>query len=303
MVNGGNIFISLSGTSTPFAATRSNEIQVDSDKIPISSPNTGDWEEHILGKKKWVFSVNWLIGDADKIKKLLIVGQEYNISVYGRAGGTTTTLLQGRATCLSAKVTLTKGSIANGSFSFEGNGLLYIPVTNISISPSFLSLSVGDTQQLTATVLPSSASLQQLQWTSSDTSVATVDNEGNVTAVSQGNCTITCASMDGSSVTATCSIAVHNVLVSGIELTASSVSLIFNTMAYSPVLAIISPQNATNKHLVWTSDTPEVLFVEQEDGSDEYTVRSIALGGPFHLIATATDGSGESASCVVWVEQ
>lgn len=300
MVNGNNIFISLDGTSTPFAATRSNEIQVESEKIPISSPNTGDWEEHIIGKKKWGFSVNWLIGDADKIKNLLMVGQTYTISVYGRAEGTTQLLLKGKAICLSARVTLTKGSIANGSFSFEGNGLLYLPVTGITISPTSLSLGIGTSQQITPSLTPNTASVRQLLWTSSDQSVATVDDMGIVTAVSEGTCTITCSSTDISGVIATCSCEVHPIPVTAITLSNDSLNIRVNQTLLNPITAEISPGNATNKTLLWSSSNQQRMPVEQN--GDDYTIRGY-VPGSYSLIASATDDSETTAICQVTVIQ
>lgn len=81
-------------------------------------------------------------------------------------------------------------------------------VTIITISPSTLSLEVGKTQTLTATVLPSNANNKAVAWTSSNTSVATVSTSGMVTAKASGTCTITCAATDGSGVYAECQVAV-----------------------------------------------------------------------------------------------
>lgn len=298
MVNGNNIFISLDGQTAPFAATKANEIQVDAEKIPISSPLTGEWEQHIVGRKKWSFSINSLVTALADIKQLLMVGSKYTITVLGRSGNDTAVILQGRATCMSARAGLTRGNLANGSFSFDGDGPLIVPVTGISLSPTSLSLYVGDSQPIAATVTPSDASVQQLQWSSSDESVASVDNEGNVTAVGEGTCTITCAATDGSGVKATCPCGINVVLVSQIELTLSSISLPVNVSEQNPVAAIVSPENATNKSLQWTSSNPTNLIVTQN--GDDYTIQGIAAG-TYQLIASATDGSGVSRSCYVYI--
>ncbi|GEM_PF-5900898 len=80
-------------------------------------------------------------------------------------------------------------------------------VTSITLDNTSLSLTVGGTQQLTATVLPEDAADKSITWSSSDTAVATVNN-GLVTAVSAGTATITAAANDGSGVSAQCTVTV-----------------------------------------------------------------------------------------------
>ena len=72
-----------------------------------------------------------------------------------------------------------------------------VPVTGVSVSPSSFSINVGNTQQLTETVLPSDASDKTVVWSSSNTAVATVDNGGLVTGVASGQATITVQTNDG----------------------------------------------------------------------------------------------------------
>ena len=79
-------------------------------------------------------------------------------------------------------------------------------VTGITLNEMSLSLNSGDTQTLTATILPSDATNKGVTWSSSDTGVATVDQSGLVTAVWCGTCTITCTAKDGSGVSATCMV-------------------------------------------------------------------------------------------------
>ena len=69
----------------------------------------------------------------------------------------------------------------------------FIPVSSITLDyTTILFNNAWDTQQITATVLPDNASDKTLIWTSSDTSIATVDQTGLVTCVTPGSCTITC---------------------------------------------------------------------------------------------------------------
>ena len=81
------------------------------------------------------------------------------------------------------------------------------PVVEITLDKTTLLIAVGKDETITASVLPFSATNKQLNWTSSDESVATVEN-GVVTAVAVGTATITAAATDGSGVTATCQVTV-----------------------------------------------------------------------------------------------
>ena len=82
------------------------------------------------------------------------------------------------------------------------------PVIEIELSNTSLILSVGHEKQLTATIQPLSATIKKLNWSSSDKTIATVDENGNIKAVSVGKTTITAMATDGSNVSATCSVEV-----------------------------------------------------------------------------------------------
>ncbi|MEE0749159.1 S-layer homology domain-containing protein [Evtepia sp.] len=83
-----------------------------------------------------------------------------------------------------------------------------VSVTGVSLDKTELSLTVGDTETLTATVAPANATNQNVTWASSDPSVATVDAAGKVTAVGAGTATITATTVDGG-FTAICTVTVR----------------------------------------------------------------------------------------------
>jgi hypothetical protein len=83
-----------------------------------------------------------------------------------------------------------------------------VMVTSITLNYNSLELMEGDTKTLWETVLPSDATNKSVTWTSNKTSVATVNDYGLVTAVSEGTATITCKAMDGSNTKATCVVTV-----------------------------------------------------------------------------------------------
>ena len=82
-----------------------------------------------------------------------------------------------------------------------------VPVEAISLDYSSLSLVVGETTQLAASVTPSNATNTAITWETSDSTIATV-NAGLVTAVAPGDCTITAKSVENSAIMATCTVVV-----------------------------------------------------------------------------------------------
>lgn len=85
--------------------------------------------------------------------------------------------------------------------------------TSLTLDNEVLEMYIGDAALLTATVLPDNTTNKVVTWTSSDNEVATVDENGNVTAVSIGSATISATTTDGSNLTATCEVTVVQKMV------------------------------------------------------------------------------------------
>ncbi len=83
-----------------------------------------------------------------------------------------------------------------------------VPVTGVALDKTSLSLTEGESEQLTATVMPENATHKAVTWTSSDPSIATVDADGTVKAVNAGTATITVTTVDGD-FPATCTVTVE----------------------------------------------------------------------------------------------
>jgi|GEM_PF-6441275 len=83
-----------------------------------------------------------------------------------------------------------------------------VPAKSVSVTPESCSIQVGETKQLTASVMPANASDKAVIWSSSDTAVVDVDSNGKVTGISNGTATITAKTVDGG-FTDTCSVTVH----------------------------------------------------------------------------------------------
>lgn len=160
-----------------------------------------------------------------------------------------------------------------------------IAVTGISITEENLSLTEGATGVLTAVVNPTNATNQGVDWVSNNPAVATVDASGTVTAIAQGNAIITATSQENNTLfdTAAISVTIETVDVTGIDITQASLSLVEGNTG--TLTAVISPANATNQGVNWTSDNPTVATVNAAG-----TVTALAVGNAT-ITATSQDNT------------
>ena len=164
-----------------------------------------------------------------------------------------------------------------------------VAVTGVSLNKTSLSFTgTGSSQTLTATVSPSNATNKTLTWSSSNTSVATVSN-GVVKAVGFGTATITAKSNNGK--TASCSVTVNPIAVTGVSLNKTSLSFT-GTGSSQTLTATVSPSNATNKTLTWSSSNTSVATVSNG------VVKAVGFGT---ATITAKSSNGKTASCSVTV--
>lgn len=153
------------------------------------------------------------------------------------------------------------------------------PVTGIKVSPDTLTLTKKDeTAQLTVEVTPSYADNKRVTWQSSDEKVATVDENGKVTAVGNGTATITATSVSGS-YTATVSVTVK-IPVEIQKLTIEAEKETLTKIGESTELKVkIEPENADLQKLIWKSHNEKVAITDENgkvtavgNGTAEITV-------------------------------
>ena len=172
-----------------------------------------------------------------------------------------------------------------------------IAVTGVTLNKSNLKLEVGKTQQLKATVEPENATNKEVTWSSSDEKVVTVDDKGLVKAVGAGNATVTVTTKDGEK-TAVCKFEVTagdtpSVAVTGVRLDKTKLTLV---EGYSKTLvATVSPEDATNKDVTWSTSDAKVATVD-----DSGKVTGVKEGKA--TITVTTDDGGKTATCEVTVE-
>ena len=155
-----------------------------------------------------------------------------------------------------------------------------VAVESVTLDQSSLELIAGKEATLTATVKPDNATNRTVAWESNATNVATVDNNGKVTAKAEGTAIITAKAGDK---TATCTVTVTKADVKVTQITISGKNTL-NVNDVATLTADVQPGDATNKTVVWTSENPDVVKVE----NGKVTA---LMPGQAVIKATAQDGS------------
>ncbi len=171
----------------------------------------------------------------------------------------------------------------------------YIIVTGVDLKESSLNIPVSDTAQLNASVKPANASNQNIVWSSSDEAIASVDQNGLVTALKEGSCIIYARSEEDSFIYDYCSVTVRPFIH------VQSVSVSPKTAELKPLdslklNAVISPAGAVNKAVTWSSSAPDVVSVSADGG-----IFAIKAGSAV-ITVTAEDG-GFTDTCSVTVKE
>ena len=159
------------------------------------------------------------------------------------------------------------------------------PVTAVTLNKTSASLKAGETVTLTATVKPDDATDKTVTWGSSDESVAKVEN-GIVTAIGKGLSTITAKAGDTS---ATCMVTV-SVPVENVTL--NKTELVLQKGQEEVLVALVSPDDATDKTINWSSSNVSVVRVDQNG--------AVAAEGAGTAVITASAGT-KSATCTITV--
>jgi uncharacterized protein YjdB len=170
-----------------------------------------------------------------------------------------------------------------------------IAVTGVSLNRPTLALTTGGTATLTATVTPGNATDKTVTWESNDKAIATVSDEGVVTAgVTEGAATITVTTADGGH-TDVCMIMVDDNVepVTGVTLSAETYTLLPG--GTFTLTATVAPGNATDKAVTWESSSTVVATV-----SNKGVVTAGNTAGAATITVTTVDGA-HTATCGITV--
>ena len=166
-------------------------------------------------------------------------------------------------------------------------------VKSITLNRTKKVMKKGSSMILKATVQNSTATNKGVVWSSSNKKVATVSSKGVVKAKGYGTATITSLAMDGSGKKATCKITVKR-YVKKIALNQTSLTLQYKK-SYQ-LKATVTPSNATNRKLTWSTSDSQVAKV------DKGKVKATGIGSCY-ITCKATDGSGVKKRCKVVVKK
>ena len=168
-------------------------------------------------------------------------------------------------------------------------------ITSVHLNLTAITLDEGVSQTLRATINPSDTTDDKtLTWLSSNTNVATVDQEGNVTAVKEGVATITVTTVNGRR--AECKITVNkpseNIPIESVSLDKTTLTL--EEQEAETLVATINPSDTTDDTtLTWKSSNPEVATVDNNG-----KVTAVKEGS---ATITVTTVNGKEATCTVTV--
>ena len=209
----------------------------------------------------------------------------YQTDIYGNITTYAKAIAPGKAT-ISVK-TVSGGVTATSELSVIDK---IIPVTDIRLNKKNITLLVGQTDTLVATISPNNTTYKSPHWHSSAPSVATISEEGIITAIKAGTAYISC---DAGNQSAGCWVTVTSkIQTTGVSLNKTSLSM---TEGETQTLtASVSPSNATNKNVTWSSSNTSVATVSS---SGVVT----AKGAGTAIITVKTLDGSKTATCSVTV--
>ena len=185
-------------------------------------------------------------------------------------------------------------TVNGGTLTDDVTGTVNYKVTGVSLDKTNLNLNVGVEATLTPTITPDNATDKSVEWKSDDTGVATVNENGKVTAVGLGTTTITVTTTDGD-FKDICTVTVTEPpTVSVTSVTLDKTSLTLDVGGSSTLTATVKPDDATNKAVTWSSSNENVATVNNG-------VVTAVGAGTATITAAASDGSGKTATCEVTV--
>ena len=162
-------------------------------------------------------------------------------------------------------------------------------IKRVRLNMTSMDLIIGQNETIQATISPSTASGNTLVWSSAIPSVATVDQNGKVTAVSEGTTIISVSTEDGKEM-ATCLVTVRFQHVESVSLDKANLQMYVGKTA--TLVATVFPSNANNPAVTWTSSNSDVAIVN-ENG----LVTAISEGSAI-ITASSVDGN-KTATCAL----
>lgn len=167
--------------------------------------------------------------------------------------------------------------------------------SDVVLSSESETIAVGEGIQITATVLPGDTSDKRVIWSTTDSNIASVNQEGQVTAISRGIATITATTVDGA-VEASCEVeCMQRVEAAWIHYQGLPVAEYTMQQGGSLQLtSIVEPDNANNQSVTWYNSNPSVITVDGT-GFVQANAEGVAI------VTLVTDEGGRTDTCVIFV--
>ncbi|MBC2003966.1 hypothetical protein HCA78_09315 [Listeria booriae] len=181
------------------------------------------------------------------------------------------------------------------TFTINITGPATIPATGIDLTTANINTTVGQTGTIAATVQPANATNKTLSYTPADTSIISVDANGNWTAKKAGTTTVQVKTTDGTNITKTVNVTVTDPIVLATDITLAATNITADVNDTGKVDATVLPTNATNKKLTYTSNDTSIITV---DANGNWVAKK---GGATTITVTTTDGSNISKTITVRV--
>ena len=171
-----------------------------------------------------------------------------------------------------------------------------IKAESINLDKTSLDITnMGVKEKIKANVSPSFSTINRpVKWSSSDTNVAKVDNDGNVTVVGNGACKITATTADGTNLSASCDVTVKVATSISLNVTSYTITDTAQTPSFTPK---ILPENTANKKVIWKSSDTSIATANPSTG----VIKAVS-NGTCKITATTTDGTNLSASMDIIVD-
>ena len=197
----------------------------------------------------------------------------------------------------STKVYATSKAI-NQTISLDVEVVNKVSVSGLTLSKSNLLLSVNEKHTLSVSILPDNATEKGVRWSSSDDAIATVTENGEVTAKKVGECTITVKSKEkGSDVKKTCLVRVDATVTKVLAIAVAPKSKTLKVGESFTLSAVVAPNNASEQGVTWSSSNEEVATISQ---TGELTAKAI---GNVTIVAKSKEvGSSVEGKCEVSIE-
>lgn len=171
-----------------------------------------------------------------------------------------------------------------------------VGVLSLTLS-SDISVTVTQSSQIGTSIVPSAFSGRSITWKSSNTNIATVDENGVVTGQKVGSTTITASLEENPEVAASCTVTVTPLKVSTMTFDKETVSVVRTEDAH--LYLTLNSEKVENKTMTWTSSDENVATVAQSSTSPLEAIVKTHKVGTAIITATSTDGTNISASCTV----